>query len=119
MARVGSGSANQPTRSQRNARAALRGYLSQAFAAPPELTEHALADWAIRYLESGRLLGQAPAPLSPADQLKLTPVQAHLMVRVITAVLEGIGVTDEVWEQGCDIAMRELKASSEEGWSPL
>ena len=74
---------------------------------------------AIRYLESSRGLGPPTAPLSPADQAKISYAQADLVVHVITTVLDGLGLSNEVWGQGCDIAMRELKAASEEGWSPL
>ena len=76
--------------------------------------------WALRYLETSRPTSVlAPAPLSPADQAKISYAQADLVVHVITTVLDGLGLSNEVWEQGCDIAMRELKAASEEGWSPL
>ena len=76
--------------------------------------------WALRYLEACRPTSVlAPAPLSPADQAKISYAQADLVVHVIIAVLDGLGLSNEVWEQGCDIAMRELKAASEEGWSPL
>jgi hypothetical protein len=74
---------------------------------------------ALRYLESSRPLGQASAALSPADQTKISYAQAELVVHVITTVLDGLGLTHEVWEQGSEIAMSELKAASEESWSPL
>jgi hypothetical protein len=86
----------------------------------PELAQRHLAgQWAIRYLESSRVLGPPPAPMSPADQVRISYAQADLVVHLTTAVLEGIGVTDEVWQQGCDIAMNALKTAAEEGWSPL
>jgi hypothetical protein len=117
VGRKRSGSANAPTRRRRGARAELLCHVEQILVEP---TERAPADrWAIRYLESSRGLGPPPAPASPADQVRISNAQAELVVHVITAVLDGLGLSDEVWEQGSDIAMRELKAASEEGWSPL
>jgi hypothetical protein len=74
---------------------------------------------ALRYLESSRLNALAPTLLSPADQAKLFYAQAELVVRVITAVLDGLGLSSDDWDQGCEIAMRELKASTPDDWSPL
>ena len=122
-ARVGrtrSGSANEPTRLHRDTRAELRSHLDRVIEKAPELAQRHLAgQWAIRYLESSRVLGPPPAPMSPADQVRISYAQADLVVHLTTAVLEGIGVTDEVWQQGCDIAMNALKTAAEEGWSPL
>jgi hypothetical protein len=74
---------------------------------------------AVRYLESSRLNAVAPAPLRPADQAKLSYAQAELVVHVITAVLDGLALSAEDWDQGSEIAMRELQASTPEDWSPL
>ena len=120
VARAGSGSANEPIRPARDAQADLLRLVERVFDQPPEFIGRHLADRrAVRYLESSRGLGPPSAPLSPADQAKISYAQADLVVHVITAVLDGLGLSNEVWEQGCDIAMRELKAASEEGWSPL
>jgi hypothetical protein len=122
-ARVGRtrpGSAKRPTRAQRDARAELLRAADRVFDQSPELVGRHLADgWTFRYLESSRGLGPPPASLSPADQAKINYAQADSVVHVITAVLDGLGVSDEVWEQGADIAKRELKAASPEGWEPL
>jgi hypothetical protein len=122
-ARVGrtrSGSANEPTRSQLDARTELRSQAARALAQIPELGPCRRSDdWAIRYLESSRSLGPTPAPLSPADQIKITSAQAEMVAHVITAVLDGLGLSDEVWYQGSEIAMRELAATTPEDWSPL
>jgi hypothetical protein len=100
-------------------RAGLLRHASAVLVSASDLTERPLTErWAIRYLESSRGLGPAPAPLSPADQAKMSYAQAELMVHVITTVLDGLELSWELWDKGGEIAMRELKAASEEGWSP-
>jgi hypothetical protein len=74
---------------------------------------------AFRYLESSRLLVPAPAPLSPAEKTKLGAEQADLLVGVIWAVLDGLGLSDEVWEKGRLLAEKALQAVVEECWEPL
>ena len=74
---------------------------------------------ALRYLESSRLLVPPPAPLDPAEQRKLTADLADLVTHVITAVLDGLGLSDADWERGKKIAMEALMAATREGWSPL
>jgi hypothetical protein len=61
----------------------------------------------------------APAPTSPAEQARLSYAQAELVARVTVAVLDGLGLSDEVWNQGHEIAMKVIAASSPEDWSPL
>jgi hypothetical protein len=75
--------------------------------------------WAYRYLESSRLLVPAPAPLRPADQRKLTHDLADLVADVITAVLDGLGLSDGDWERGRELAEKALTAVTQEGWAPL
>jgi hypothetical protein len=76
--------------------------------------------WAFRYLESSRRLPVvAPGSLSPADQAKLAGEQADLLVGVIWAVLDGLGLSDDDWEKGRLLAEKALQAVVEEGWSPL
>jgi len=125
---IGSESANQPTRSAApNTRAvsgsdAKKAVMAEVLAAAQERvarTETRADRGAFRYLESSRLLVPPPAPLDPAERHKLNQELADLVAEVITVVLDGLGLSDADWEQGCDIAMRELKAASEEGWSPL
>jgi hypothetical protein len=82
-------------------------------------TEARAGSWAYRYLESSRLLVPAPAPLSPAEKTKLAGEQADLLVGVLFAVLDGLGLSDEDWEKGRSIAEKALQAVVEEGWSPL
>ena len=75
--------------------------------------------WALRYLESSRLLVPPPAPLDPAEQHKLTQELADLVADVIAKVLDGLGLSDADWERGRSLAMEALSAVSAEGWAPL
>jgi hypothetical protein len=56
--------------------------------------------------------------MSPNEQHKLAEEQADLLVGVIWAVLDGLGLSDEEWEKGRLIAEKALQAVVEEGWSP-
>jgi hypothetical protein len=76
--------------------------------------------WAVRYLLSSRgPAGGAGIPVSPAERARIIEAQAELAVGVILEVLDGLGLTDEVWYRGSEIAQRELEAALETGWSPL
>jgi LmbE family N-acetylglucosaminyl deacetylase len=76
--------------------------------------------WALRYLEACRPSSVlAPAPLSPADQRKLASAQADHMVGVLRAVLEGLNLSDADYIRGSDLAIKELRAASSQGWEPL
>jgi hypothetical protein len=131
MARpLGHESASRPNRSPTTHTGAVSGPRAKV-AAQAELlgrTDWVLAGqagwpptgpWAVRYLESSRRLGVAPAPTSPAEQARLSYAQAELVARVTVAVLDGLGLSDEVWNQGHEIAMKVIAASSPEDWSPL
>ena len=118
VGRTRSASANASSRRRGDARAELRRRLEEMpvdLATPPE------ADGpAIRYLESSRMLArQAPAELSSADQIKLVETQADRIVGVISAVLDGLRLSDEDWERGRKLAAEALRAVAAEGWSPL
>jgi len=121
VARSRSESASEPTGPQHEAQAEILRDAAHALAQARELTEGRPADSdALRYLESSRLLPEAsPASLSPADQVKLAHTQADQIVHVILAVLDGLGLSHEDWERGLDIAMRALRGSTEDDWSPL
>jgi hypothetical protein len=54
-----------------------------------------------------------------ADQVKLVETQADRVVGVITAVLDGLALSDEAWERGRKLAAEALRAVAVEGWSPL
>jgi hypothetical protein len=76
--------------------------------------------WALWYLEACRPLGVLPpAPLSPADQLKLAHAQADEMAGVVRAVLDGLKLSDADFDRGIAIAIDELTKASAQGWQPL
>ena len=76
--------------------------------------------WALRYLEACRPTSVlATAPLSAEDKTKMVYAQADQMVGVIRAVLEGLKLSDEDYTRGIDLAIKELRASSSQGWEPL
>jgi len=128
-AQTGSASANQPTQRRaaptsavskaRGRKAALRELL----AAVQERSERAAGTrsepWVIRYLETVRGFKPAAPPMSRADQVKLAEVQADQMAGVIRAVLEGLKLSDDDYTRGIDIAIKELRAASPQGWEPL
>jgi hypothetical protein len=75
--------------------------------------------WTYRYLESSRMLGPV-APALPPDQMrKLAEGDADRIVGVISAVLDGLALSDEDWERGRNLAAEALRAVAVEGWSPL
>ena len=120
VARARSGSANAPSRSRRDARAELLRHAERAFEQAPEpVGRHLDSQWAFRYLETVRGFKPPPPPMSPADQLKLAHAQADQMVGVIRAVLEGLKLSDEDYTRGIDLAIKELRAASSQGWEPL
>jgi hypothetical protein len=57
--------------------------------------------------------------MSRADQLKLAHSQADQIGGVIRAVLEGLKLSDEDYTRGIDLAIKELRAASSQGWEPL
>jgi hypothetical protein len=57
--------------------------------------------------------------MSQAEKTKLAEEQADLLVGVIWAVLDGLGLSDEVWEKGRLLAEKALQAVTPEGWEPL
>ena len=76
--------------------------------------------WAVRYLLSSRgPAGSGLIPVSPAERARIIEAQAALAVGVILEVLDGLGLTDEVWYRGSELAQRELEAAFETGWSQL
>ena len=130
MRSTGSGSANQPTRPRaantsavsgsRARKAALRELLVAAQGRSDRVNCTRSEPWAIGYLQAGRPTSVlAPAPLSAADQAKLAHIQADHMVGVIRAVLEGLNLSDADYTRGIDLAIKELRAASSQGWEPL
>jgi hypothetical protein len=101
-------------------KAALRDLL----AAAQEISQRAAGTrsepWAIRYLEASRPTSVfAPANLSSEDKTKMAYAQADQMVGVIRAVLDGLNLSDSDYTRGIDLAIKELRASSSQGWEPL
>jgi hypothetical protein len=61
----------------------------------------------------------AQAPLNPQDAVKLAVLQADQVGNVIRAVLDGLKLSDDDFRRGIDLAIRELRANSRDGWEPL
>ena len=104
------------------ARAAARAeLLGRAAEALDRTQRRSLAEGpAVRYLESSRSLPPVVHVSLPlADQVKLVETQADRVVGVITAVLDGLALSDEAWERGRKLAAEALRAVAVEGWSPL
>ena len=78
---------------------AKRTAVQELLVAAQELSDRATDarahHWAFRYLESNRRLGLVPPAMSPTEQHKLAEEQADLLVGVIWAVLDGLGLNDE------------------------
>ena len=124
-----SGSANQPT-GRRSAntsavsgssarKAALRELPTSVEELPSLAIGAGTERWAWRYLESSRRLGQIPPAMSPTESHKLAEEQADMLVGVIWAVLDGLGLSNEDREKGSLLAEKALREVAEEGWSPL
>ena len=110
-----SGSANEATRALLASVDALTAKVALRAADRLDSTR-----WALRYLEASRPTSVlATAPLSAADQAKMVYAQADQMVGVLRAVLEGLDLTDADYTRGIDLAIKELRASSAQGWEPL
>jgi hypothetical protein len=105
------------TRARRDTRAELLHHTEEVLADPT--TRPPAERPAFRYLESSRRLGQVPPAMSQAEKTKLAEEQADLLVGVIWAVLDGLGLSDEVWEKGRLLAEKALQAVTPEGWEPL
>ena len=76
--------------------------------------------WALRYLEAGRPTSVfLPAHPSAEEMTKMAYAQADQMVGVVRAVLEGLKLSDEDYRHGIDIAIKELRAASAQGWDLL
>jgi hypothetical protein len=124
--------ANEPTRARSGcvrpvsgarakieARAEPLRRIEGAFEAPEPSGRPPESEWAIRYLETVRGFKPAPAPMSQAEQVKLAEVQADRIVGAITAVLDGLGLSEEDRDRGRKLASDALRAASTHGWEPL
>jgi hypothetical protein len=127
-ARTGPVSANEPTQRRaaptraasgaRARKAALRELLAAAGDISERAAQTRSEPWAIAYLETVRGFKPPPPPMSPADQVKLAEIQADQMAGVIRAVLERLNLSDADHTRGIDLAIKELRAASSQGWEP-
>jgi hypothetical protein len=74
--------------------------------------------YALSYLASLSPRHLLYPPTNPVDLAKLADSQADMLVGVIRAVLDGLGLPDEQWERGSEIASDALRACAVEGWEP-
>ena len=118
------GSANAPTPPGTHIQAQLLRHADESFAGVSQRARsRQAADAAIGWLQAcrpGEVLG--PFIVVPADaqgNARLFSDQADLMADVMSAVLDGLGLSEGDWERGRDIAVRELRAAAGQGWEPL
>ena len=74
--------------------------------------------YALSYLASLSPRHLMYPPTNPADLAKLADSQADMLVGVIRAVLDGLGLSDAEWERGSEIASDALRACTVPGWEP-
>ncbi len=68
----------------------------------------------------GEVLGQViVVPADAQGKARLLSAQADPMADGMSAVLDGLGLSEGGWERGRDIAVRELRAAAGQGWEPL
>jgi hypothetical protein len=83
-----------------------------------EPTQPGASRYALAYLASLSPRHLMYPPRDPADLAKLADSQADMLVGVIKAVLDGLGLPDEQWDRGSEIASEALRACTVEGWEP-
>jgi hypothetical protein len=98
------------------ARAAIRELAERALVVEP--TQPGASRYALAYLASLSPRHLLYPPTSPADLAKLADSQADMLVGVIRAVLDGLGLSDAEWERGSEIASEALRACTVPGWEP-
>ena len=101
---------------KQKARAAIRELAERALVVEP--TQPGAGRYALAYLASLSPRHLMYPPTDPADQAKIAYAEADMMVGVITAVLDGLGLPDEGWQRGSEIARKALTACSRRGWEP-
>ena len=101
---------------KRAARAAIREIAERALVLQP--IRPSASRYALSYLASLSPRHLLYPPTNPADLAKLADSQADMLVGVIRAVLDGLGLPDEQWERGSEIASDALRACTVEGWEP-
>jgi hypothetical protein len=103
-------------RALRQARAAIRDLADRALVLEPK--QPGDSRYALSYLASLSPRHLLYPPTNPADLAKLADSQADMLVGVIRAVLDGLGLSDEEWEHGSEIASEALRACTVPGWEP-
>jgi hypothetical protein len=103
-------------RAVREARAAIREAAERALVLEPK--QPGASRYALAYLASLSPRHLLYPPTSPADLAKLADSQADMLVGVIRAVLDGLGLSDEQWERGREIAQEALTDCTVPGWEP-
>jgi hypothetical protein len=101
---------------KRAARAAIREIADRALVLEP--TRPSASRYALAYLASLSPRHLLYPPTNPADLAKLADSQADMLVGVITAVLDGLGLPDAEWDRGSEIASEALRACTVPGWEP-
>jgi len=101
---------------KRAARAAIREVAERASVLEPK--QPGASRYALAYLASLSPRHLLYPPTGPADLAKLADSQADMLVGVIRAVLDGLGLPDEQWDRGSEIASDALRACAVEGWEP-
>ena len=101
---------------KRAARAAIRDLADQTLVLEP--TRPGASRYALAYLASLSPRHLLYPPTNPADLAKLADSQADMLVGVIRAVLDGLGLSDSEWERGSEIASEALRACTVPGWKP-
>ena len=101
---------------RQKARAAIRDLAERTLVLEP--MQPGASRYALAYLASLSPRHLMYPSRDPADQAKIAYAQADMMVGVITAVLDGLGLSDADWQRGSDIASEALRACSTQGWEP-
>jgi hypothetical protein len=101
---------------KRAAQAAIRDLAERALVLEPR--QPGASRYALAYLASLSPRHLLNPPTSPADLAKLADSQADMLVGVIRAVLDGLGLSDAQWERGSEIASDALRACTVPGWEP-
>jgi hypothetical protein len=101
---------------KQKARAAIQDLAERTLVVEP--TQPGASRYALAYLAALSPRHLMYPSRDPADQAKLAYAQADMLVGVIHAVLDGLGLSDSEWQRGSEIASEALRACSTPGWEP-
>ena len=101
---------------RQKARAAIRGLAARTLVLEP--MQPGASRYALAYLASLSPRHLMYPPTNPADLAKLADSQEDMLVGVIRAVLDGLGLSDAEWQRGSEIASEALRACTVPGWEP-